>query len=562
MSGSEHPNDNADSIAQLGWWFAAGWWFSGTWSFAGVPEGDKVSLLIEMGFVGPVEALHYAPQLSRLVSTQAEIEDILLQNDDGIKTALGGFLTAMILRTSPRAQEFHLGSGIDSHMTPTSRTRFSLFEIADDISRSSAAGFKTYAPSEPSVLPISPIIECEIRGTQLLPVAEHVSLTQNFRDGMKLTVDCPGVGRRRVDVLVVSETTGTIQIETADATIGDRCYIVGVEVSDPVRMINANEFSRWRSGSPVADSGGSRGAFNDELYRLLYAPHDGRLASFSSAELYADYQSNPERVASVADIVSAFRDAPSVIPSTLKVSPGGTIEFAAPSSGVVSGVLTAAALTTTGYENVGDEVEDRIVPTAAAVREIIADACRLSSESKVESETEVALTVGPDGGVKLEGDIECNAVLAGASVQATGIAAVTVSATESIEADRIQCRQLSLPDSIVAGPGTVDIRSHVVSMKDAVARNVRCVTLNSARVDCNEMRASEFNGETVFANHLDVSDTVLARTIRCGVLESGGQDICSTLTRLQSQLDGANRRLASIELDLQRQVAYKEAVSL
>lgn len=498
MSSGPQPLD-----ASPGWWFAGGWWFSKDWTFD-VAGGD-LSRIVEMAHVGLVEAAHYAPQMVR---ADVEVQYLVEGDEYGIRTDLGAYLSALVLRTSPRADIFNLATSFDTHLHPCERVSFSLAEVVANIDAMNATEIPSYSPLRPSALPLSPIIKCVAAG-ETLALADDARI-EHFAPGVSVWLDLPGSGR--LVAQIVSVDVDERVLYTSEPIGGTECYLTAVVVPDPVRVINVNEFARWRANSRGRNL--TQPDFNDELYRLLYAPVDARLSSMTRAEIFEDYRANPNRISSVLDIVRMAQSAPAEVTSKLSVLPGASVEFRADGS-AFEGLTTR--LDVTEGASPGALAEDRLVPTTAAVREMIAE------------------------GV---GDADPDARRGSCRSETTD---ARLQRSESWSARAI------VPESVNTGsltvPGAFHAREGLVVVESAVATANR---LRVERVDCDSIRATVATADDLVAGRaavdslnardIDATCSLNACDVRCARLEVAGLDVASRLAFLERRVSELTAR--------------------
>jgi hypothetical protein len=111
--------------------------------------------------------------------------------------------------------------------------------------------------------------------------------------------------------------------------------------------------------------------FNEDLYRMLYAPADRNVASMPLEPLFADYLAHPDRIGCERDLSKLTRRTfdVTVARTALSIASGAVLTFQAPFGGAITGVVGASDVGAGQTVAAGDA--DRVVPTLAAVSRMI-----------------------------------------------------------------------------------------------------------------------------------------------------------------------------------------------
>jgi hypothetical protein len=111
--------------------------------------------------------------------------------------------------------------------------------------------------------------------------------------------------------------------------------------------------------------------FNEDLYRMLYAPADRRIASMPLEPLFDDYLAHPDRIGCESDLSKLTRRTfdVTVARTALSIASGAVLTFQAPFGGAITGVVGANNVGTGQTLSSGDA--DRLVPTLAAVTRML-----------------------------------------------------------------------------------------------------------------------------------------------------------------------------------------------
>jgi hypothetical protein len=111
--------------------------------------------------------------------------------------------------------------------------------------------------------------------------------------------------------------------------------------------------------------------FNEDLYRMLYAPADRRIASMPLEPLFDDYLAHPDRIGCERDLSKLTRRTfdVTVARTALSIASGAVLTFQAPFGGAITGVVGADDVGAGQSVAAGDA--DRVVPTLAAVTRML-----------------------------------------------------------------------------------------------------------------------------------------------------------------------------------------------
>lgn len=337
---------------------------------------------------------YYFPHAARFAPALSDMQAIIDDDQAALASSLMSFLASETSGPASSDGTFQLPVR-DPEMGTESITRksFSLAEIETDLVAARQLPYLQRAvPSEPQELSVTPAVRLTVNTPRFKADPVHIDLLHNFdKQGLELVVESAATGRERARVQEVDFDTGEIVLEFPDlqdgpvAADGSQVTVAAVWVEDAVAVSMVQIFCAFHAYSTDPDSAHSEVTFNEALYRLLYTPMEEDLQRMGHEEVRQNYLDNPDRIASVSDIQSAFASTVReviAVDSRITLNRGASLTFDSPYPGLLTGLYTSGRV----GEDPGDIVDD-LVPSVGAVSVMIEHAL-----SYPETDTEGAIS--------------------------------------------------------------------------------------------------------------------------------------------------------------------------
>lgn len=497
--------------------------------------------------VGPVDLVHFAPHVLEHVASVDDLSRLLLDDTEGFDTELRTFFASGEAE-SVNVGFFELSSQSDESSAPSglARRMFWLWEILAHIALSLQTNIlRSTAPSERSVLLISPPILASHTGSWLELDPALASLAPNFYRDMTVVLESP-FGERTQHALQFRDGSKLLVTDELGALEdGIPARIVGVLTEDPFRAVRVRAFHAWR-GRETPEAPESMTTFNEQLYKLLYAPLDPALSDMTAAELHEDYLEHPDRISSAHDLANVHMHT-SQVDSRLVLRQGASLEWEAPYAGAIDGIIKTAMASF-----VVPDV-DRVLPTLGAVRALIGARQDVGAKGELpETIIEGVLYAGQSiGGVHCSSSLTVNLGVGCRDIRASHTAFARDLSCERFSGNEVLASTVTA-DALQAGSGALTVNSDSVRVRVPVtdARAVRCSAIDVAEsatvagavscghVDAGHARVTDsVTCERVYATDMYISSTLEVGEVFAAGLICGGLDLLSEVKKMRRQID-------------------------
>lgn len=519
--------------------------------------------------IGAIDLLHYAPHAIRSASSAEDVRAIVSSDSGSLVSSLQAFLASPAATNIAKTFRLPVADDADEGLPPLNRSRFRLWELLHDVRATQTSAFLTApAPTEPTILDISPWVECATDSPWVEIVDTVSDIAPNFLAGIHLLLQCPATGLTRHEI--VSVDGRRILLENANVLAdGNPVNIVGVEVSDPTRTLKVRAFHDWRAAGTSAPQTGSLSVFNEGLYRLLYAPSDPSIAALGVEELYAHYADRAGAVGSLDDLLDATSRAAGAresdhIQSRLTVDGGASIEFGGPMNGIVAGITTAERADE-GYADDVNMDEDQLIPTASAVRKMIDRSVPEPDTERYTRYLEVqdVLYAGVEydgvhcaSRMTVDGEIRCLQMTCNGPVQAAEARFTETNVSGTLVAGEISARSLMVGNGALSVyEGGVNVSAPTLCARECICDGI---TVHGAGRFMEDVQAT-----AIIAERANLSDSVICSEIetvganvagrlnvsglvRASAIEVGGIDVVTELREIRSTIDSLARAVLAL----------------
>ena len=468
--------------------------------------------------VSAVDLVYYAPHVIKGASSEGDVQSVIDNDTASLASSLRSFLEGG--GPSNVASALQLPDRDDRSEGPASlaRKRFRLHELLEDVFATQVAPFLTTpAPESPDPLDVRPLISCSVF-VPWIHIDDRVpNLAQNFKPGNVIVLNSPAFGQTRHEIEDVDGER--FLLRDADIISGtNRVDIVKVECTDPLRVLDVQAFHAWRDNESNNTQAGDISAFNETLYRMLYAPTDPAISSLGADELYVHYIDRPGTIGSLDDLLRAANLPDSQdrmrVESRLIIDAGASVEFGTPLNGTITGLVTAERAEDGYSESIGFD-SDKVIPTVAAVRFMLAGAGANAGSERYTRYLEVdgVLHAGTEcGGVyctsrlNVDQDIRCDELTCKNDLNATGIGCSKLRAESITDVQCIETSSLTVANGMLtASACELAVKAPTFCAQTAFLREL--FVAGKVQFD-QDVRMS-----CVTADRLDVADAIVCREV-------------------------------------------------